>query len=160
MPGSSLSGFSPTRHVSFKEPFVGIATDPINARVFSPDSSHQLSVLGFSLLQLPGGSSRGHRQADSCFCLDISPPLPPRQHGRSRRRNPFCCLPYGCRKGSLHIINTASAWNKRPEVVSDHCRYFVAQMWVIRQSSPVDRRWSLCLPHRSVTSEATKQFHM
>ena len=38
--------------------------------------------------------------------------------------------------------------------------YLLAQMGVSRQSSPVDRRRSLCLPHRSVPSEATKQFHM
>ena len=132
----------------------------MDARIFSPDSPHQLPVLGVSPLPLPGCSSRGCRHADFCLCLGVSPPSLPRQPGRSRRRNPFCCLQYGCRKGSLHIINTAAAWRKRPEVVSDRCRYLLAQMGVSRQSSPVDRRRSLCLPHRSVASEATKQFHM
>ena len=142
--------------VSFKESIVSIGTDPVDARIFSPDSPHQLPVLGVSPLPLPGCSSRSRRHADLCFCLGVSPPSPPRQPGRSRRRNPFCCLQYGCRKGSLHITNTASAWRKRPEVVSDRCRYLLAQMEVSRQSSPVDRRRSLCLRHRSVASEATK----
>ena len=38
----------------------------------------------------------------------------------------------------LYIINTAIALVYRPEVVSDHCRFFLAQMGVIRQPSPVD----------------------
>ena len=146
--------------VSFKEPFVGIVTDPVNARISSPDSPHQLTVLGVSPLLRPGCSSRGRRHADLCFCLGVSPPSPSRRPGRSRRRNPFCCLQYGCRKGSPHIINTAAAWRKRPDVVSDHCRYFLAQIGVIRQSSPVDRRRSFCLRDRPVASEATEQFHM
>ena len=149
-----------TLDVSFKESFVGIGTDPVGARIFSPDSPHKMSVLGVSPLPLPGCSSRGRRHADLCFYPGVSPPSSPRQPGRSRRRNPFCYLQYGCRKDSLHIINTAAAWRKRAEVVSDHCRYLLAQMGVSRQSSPVDRRRSLCLPHRSVAGEATKQFHM
>ena len=139
---------------------MSIATDPVKARTFSPDSPHQLTVLGVSPMPLPGCSFRGRCHAHLFFCLGVSPPSLPRQPGRSRRRNPFCCLQYGCRKGSLHIINTAAAWRKRSEVVSDHCHYFLAQMGVSRQSSPVDRRRSLCLPHRPVASEATKQFHM
>ena len=149
-----------TLDVSFEETFEGIVTGPVNARIFSPDSPHQLPVLGVSPLPLPGCSSRGRRHADLCFCLGVSPLSPRRQPGRSRRRNPFCCLQYGCRKASLHIINTASARRKRPEVVFNHCRYFLAQMGVRRQSSPVDRRRSLCFPHRPVASEATKQFYM
>ena len=144
--------------VSFEEYFVGIVTDPVRARIFSPDSPLQLTVLGISPLPLPGRSSRGC--ADLCFCLGISPPPPPRQHGRSWRRNLLCCLQYDCRTGSLHIINTAAAWRKRSEVVYDHCRYFLAQMGVSRQSSPVDRRRSVRLSHRSAASETTKQFHM
>ena len=105
-----------------QEPFVGIVTDPVNARIFSPDSSLQLTVLGVSPLSLPGCLSRGRRHADLCFCLGVSPPSQPRPPGRSWRRNPFCSLQCGCRKGSLHIINTAAAWGKCPEVVSDHCR--------------------------------------
>ena len=119
-----------TLGVSFKESIFGIVTDPVDARIFSPDSPHQLLVLGISPLPLPGCSSRGHRHADLCFCLGVSPPTPPRQPGRSRRRDPFCCLQYGCRKGSLQIINTAAAWRKRPEVVSDCCRYLLAQLGV------------------------------
>ena len=129
-----------TVDVSLKEPFVGIVTDPVKARIFSPDSPHQLTVPGVSPLPLPGRSSRSQRHADLCFGLGVSPPSPSRQPERSRRRNPFCCLQYGCRKGSLHIINTAAAWKKCPEVVSDHCRYFLAQMGVSCQSSPVDIR--------------------
>ena len=119
-----------TLGVSFKEYMFGIVTDPVDAGIFSADSPHQLLVLGISPLPLPGCSSRGHRHADLCFCLGVSPPTPPRQPGRSRRRNPFCCLQYGCRKGSLPIINTAAAWRKRPEVVSDRCRYLLAQLGV------------------------------
>ena len=78
--------------VSFKEHFVGIVTDPVNARIFSPDSSLQLTVLGVSPLPLPGCSSRGRRHADLCFCLGVSPPFLPWPPGRSRRRNPVCCL--------------------------------------------------------------------
>ena len=37
-----------TLDMSFKEPFVGIVADLVNARVFSPDSSHQLTVLGLA----------------------------------------------------------------------------------------------------------------
>ena len=83
--------------VSFEEPFVGVVTDPLKARIFSPDSPHQLTVLGVSPLPLPGCLSRGRRHADLCFCLGVSSPSPPRQPGRSRRRNPFCCLQYGRR---------------------------------------------------------------
>ena len=115
-----------TLDVYFKGPFVGIVTDPVKARIFSPCSPHQLTGLGVSPPPLPGCSSRGRRHGDFCFCLGVSPPSPPRQPGRSRWRNPYCCLQYGCRKGTLHIINTAAAWRKRPEVVSDHCRYFLA----------------------------------
>ena len=82
----------------FKEPFVGIVTDHVNERIFSPDSSLQLTVLGVSHLPLPSCSSRGRRHADLFFCLGVSPPSPPRPPGRSRRRNLFCCLQYGCRK--------------------------------------------------------------
>ena len=149
-----------TLDVSFKECIVGIGIGPADARIFSPDSPYQLPVLGVSPLPLPGCSSRGRRHADLCFCLGVSPPSPPWQPGRSRRRNPFCYLQYGCRKGSLHIINTAAAWGKHPEVVSDRCRHLLAQMGISRQSLPVDGRRSLCLPHRSVASEATKQFLM
>ena len=105
-----------TLDVSFKELFVGIITDPVKARSFSPDSPHQLTVLDVSPLPLPGCSSCGRRHADLYFCLGVSPPSPTRKLGRSRRRNPFCCLQCGGRKGSLHIINTAAAWRKRPEV--------------------------------------------
>ena len=132
----------------------------MKARIFSPDSFLQLTFLGVSPLPLPGCSSRGRRHTGLCFCLGISPPSPPRQPGRSRRRNPLCCLQYGCCKGSFHTINFAAAWGKHPKVVSNHCRYFLTQMGVSRQSSPVDRRRSLCLPHQSVPSEATKQFHI
>ena len=133
----------------------------MNACIFSPDSPHQLTVLGVSPLPLSGCSSRSCRHGDLCFCLGVSLPSPPRQPGRSRRRNPFCCLQHGCRKGSLHIINTGAAWGKRPEVVSDHCLSLLPGVnGVIRQASPVDRPRFLCLPHRSVASEATRQFHM
>ena len=47
--------------VSFKEPFVGIVTGPVNARIFSPDRPYQLTVLGVSPLTLPGYSSRSRR---------------------------------------------------------------------------------------------------
>ena len=143
--------------VSFKEPFVGIAADPVNARIFSPNSSLQLTVLGVGPLPLPSCSSRIRRHADLCFCLGVSALSPARQPRRTWRRNPSCRLQYGCRKDSIHIINTAVAWGKCPEVVADHCRYLLAQMGVIRLLSSVDRRWSLCLLHRSVTSKATKQ---
>ena len=131
----------------------------MDARIVLPGSPHRLPALGVSPLPLPGFSSRGRRHADFCFCLGVSHPSPPGQPGRSRRGNPFCCLQYGCRNGSLHI-NTAAAWRKRPEVVSDRCPYLLAQMGVSRQSSPIDRRRSLYLPYRSAASEATKQFHM
>ena len=98
-----------TLDVSFKELHVDIVTDPVKARIFSPDSLHHLNVLGVSPLPLPGCSSLGRRSADLCFCLGVSPPSPPRQPGRSRRRNPFCCLQYGCRKRSFRIINTTAA---------------------------------------------------
>ena len=148
-----------TLNACFKEPFIGIVADPMNARVFSPDSSHQLTVLSVSYLPLPECSSRDHRHTGLSFFLGISPPSPPRQPGRLQWPNSLCCLQYVCRK-SLPIINTAAAWGKRPEVDSDHCRYFLAQMGAIRQSSPVDRRRSLCPPHRSVATEATNRFHM
>ena len=44
-------------NMSFKQPFVGIVTDPVKARIFSPDSFHKLTVLGVSPLSLPGRSS-------------------------------------------------------------------------------------------------------
>ena len=121
-----------TLDMSFKEPFVVIVADLLNARVFSPNSSHQLTVLGISPLPLPDCSSRGHRHADLCFCLGVSPLPPPWQRGLSRWRNPCCCLQHGCREGSFDIITTAVAWGKRPEVVSYHCRFFLAQMGFIR----------------------------
>ena len=139
---------------------LGSAADTVNAHVFSPDSSFQLAALRFSLLPLPGCSFRGHRHVGICFCLGVSRPSPPLQPARSWRHNPLCCLQYGCSKGNLHIINTAAAWGNHPEVVSNYCRYFLAQMRVIRQTAPVKRRRSLCHPHRSVLSESTKQFHM
>ena len=111
-----------TLDVSFKEPFVGIIADPVDARVSSPGSPHQPTVLGVGPLPLPGYSSRGHRHADF-----VSSPSPPRQRGRSRRRNPFCSLQFGCCKGSLHI-NTVAAWGKRLEVFYEHCHSFLAQM--------------------------------
>ena len=141
--------------VSFKESIVGISIGPADARIFSPDSPYQLPLLGVSPLPLPGCSSRGRRHADLCFCLGVSPPSPPRQPGRSRRRNPFCYLQYGCRKGSLHIINTATAWGKRPEVVSDRCRYLLAQMEISQQSLPVDGRRST--GHIMVTTRYSDQ---
>ena len=119
--------------VSFKEPFVDTVTDSVNARIISPDSSLQLNVLSVDPLPLPGCSSRGRRHADLRFCLGVSPPSPPREPGRSRRRNPFFCLQYGCRKRILHNINTAVARGKCPEVVSDHCRYFLVPIGVIRE---------------------------
>ena len=149
-----------TLNACFKEPFIGIVADPMNARVFSPDSSHQLTILGVSHLPLPKCSSRDHRHTVLSFCLGICPPSLPQQHGRLQWPNSLCCLQYVCRKGSLPIINTAAAWGKRPEVDSDHCRYCLAQMGVICQSSLVDRQRSLCLPHRSVATEATNRFHM
>ena len=65
-----------TLDVCFKEPFVGIGTDPVDARIFSPDSPHHLTVLSVSPLPLPGCSSRGRRHANLCFCLGS--PLHPR----------------------------------------------------------------------------------
>ena len=56
----------------FKEPFIGIVADPVDARVFSPDSSHQLTIRGVSPLPLPGCSSRDHRHTDLSFCLGTS----------------------------------------------------------------------------------------
>ena len=65
-----------TLDVSFKESIVGTGTDPADARIFSPDSPHQLPVLGVipllpvlgvSPLPLPGCSSRGRR--DVCGCM-------------------------------------------------------------------------------------------
>ena len=50
-----------TLDVSSMELFLGIVADPVNARVFSPDSFHQLTFLGASPPPLPGCSSRGHR---------------------------------------------------------------------------------------------------
>ena len=81
--------FLHTPDVPFKEPFLCIVAHPVNARSFSPDSPHQLTVLGVSPLPLSGYSSHGRRHADLCFCLGVSPPSPPRWSGRSGRRNPF-----------------------------------------------------------------------
>ena len=92
----------------------------MKASISSPDSPPQLTVLGVSPLPLPGRSSRGC--ADLCFCLGVSPPYPPRQHGRSRRRNLLCCLQYGCRKGSLRIINTENALRWPPITVDTFWR--------------------------------------
>ena len=39
--------------VSFMKPFLGIVADPVDARVFSPDSPHQLTLLGVGPLPLP-----------------------------------------------------------------------------------------------------------
>ena len=100
-----------TLEVSSMEPFVGSAADPVNAGVFSQDSSPWLAVLRVSLLPLPGYSSRSHRQGYFCFCLGVSQPSPPRQPALSRRRNPFFCL---------HIISTTAAWGNPLEVVFDH----------------------------------------
>ena len=111
--------------VSFKEPFVGLVTDPVNAHIFFLDSCLQLTIQDVSPLPLPGYSSRGRRHADLCFCLGVSPLSPPRPPGRSRQRNPSCCLQYGSRKGSLHTTNIAAAWGKRAEGVSDHCCNFL-----------------------------------
>ena len=141
----------------FKKPFIGIVADPVNVYVFSLDSLHQLTIVGVSALPLLGCSSRDHRQNDHIYCLGISPPSSSRQPGWP---NSFCCLQYGWRKGSIHIINTTAAWGKRPEVDTDHSHYFLAQMGVICQLSSVDRQRSLCLPHRSVSTEATKRCHM
>ena len=95
-----------TLGVSFKGFIVGIGTDPADARIFTPDSPHQLLVLEVSPLLLPGCSSRGRRHTQLCFCLGVSPPSPPRQPGRSWRRDPFCRLQYGCRKDSLHMTSS------------------------------------------------------
>ena len=58
----------------FKEPFMGIVADTVNARVFSSDSSHQLTILGGSPLPLAGCSSRHHRHTDFSFRLGIPAP--------------------------------------------------------------------------------------
>ena len=139
-----------------KEPCMCSIANPLNARVCSPDSSLQLTVLRISILPLPGCSSPSHYRVSTCFFLGVSPPTPPRQPALSRRRKQPRCLQYLCYKCSLLILNTASPWVYHPTLVSGYCRYFLAQMGVIRQPSPVDKRWSLCPTHQSVASEAFK----
>ena len=145
-----------TLDVFLKEPCFCSVTDPLNMRVGSPDSSFQLTALRVSLLPLPGCSSRGHRHVELCFGLGVTPLCPPRACTLAAAQ-PALLFAVRCCKGSLHIINTAAARGYRPP---NHCRYLLAQMGVVRQPSPVDRRRFFSPSHWRVASKATKQFYI
>ena len=107
----------------------------MNARIFLPDSSLQLTVLGLSRLPLPGCSSRGRRHADLCFCLGVS--LHPRPGSLGARggatRSTVCGM------AVVKAVSTASTLLPLGGNALRWCPITVATSW---------REWGSFVSHR------------
>ena len=133
---------------------MGIVADPVNVYVFSPDSLHH--ILDVSALPLP--DARLATIAKLISSTAWASPLHPRPGSLGGTTRSAVCSMAGVKAVSTSSTLLPLGGNARGGLRS--LSLLPGADGIICQPSPVDRQRSLCLPHRSAATEATKRFHM